>query len=323
MTMIVNQSSLREITAPPVEKTSSTISLKRRVVHIAIVIFMSLTTISFVLASVLSGILPLLSIGLLSLLILSIIAIKQFPHPKKSIEIDESPASTTELLSLLVTDETTPHTQILEKYADLITDNWTSLPNILEDSSTAFLQKVWKFNHSKTVLFSTTGSVYTPRIQCCCNLMIALENNENTFANLDILNIVYDRPEHLTEGQCLFLPWKNYDGSTNKHRLGLPNFLGFIQTPDASFHKNNPFLAYSFAKSSYTRCLEQAITLGVDMVQLPLISISPLQTSQEALTWKSAIQTGLVAAIAQFAVMHPGVSMNIVVVSPPGLGLPI
>lgn len=323
MTTIINTTSSGTPTIL-CEKTRSPIT--GCIVRIVIVIITLLAAIGSITASVVSGILPLLSICGLSLLLLSILAMKSSPPPLiKSKKVDR-PYIPNELAFLLMTNETVPHTKILENCSDLVTDNWTKLPNILEDSSTAFLQKVWKFNNSQTVLFSTTGSLYTPRVQCCCDLMITLEYNEITLADLDMLNIQYAPVENLSEGQFTSFPWKNHDGSTNKHRLGLPQFLGFIQSPQPPAHKNNPIIAYSLAKSSYVRCIQEAVAMGVDMIQLPLISTSLLQTSknpQEALAWKSAIQTALVSAVAQFATTHPTTNMNIIVVSPPGLGPPL
>lgn len=303
------------------ERTFSTTS---KIVRIVIVIIAALVAVGSILASSLSGILPLLSICGFSLLLLSIIAIKPLP-PQLIGSTKIPPPTPNESPFLLTVNETTSHTKVLENCAELVTDNWKHLPNIIENSSTVFVQKVWKFNNSQTVLFSTIGSMFTPRIQCCCNLMIALEPNTFTFTNLDMLNIQYDNV-NLLEGQCSSLPWKNRDGSTNKHHLGLPNSLGFLQGPDPSIHKNNPLVAYSLAKSAYTHCIQHAVMLGMDMIQLPLISTSPSQMSknpQEAMAWKSAIQTGLATAVAQFALTNPTMNMNIVVVSPPGLGYPL
>lgn len=320
MTAIINHSSLGTLITPR-ERTFSATS---KIIRIVIVIIAALAAVGSILASSLSGILPLLSICGFSLLLLSIIAIKPLP-PQLIRSVKTSPPISNESTFLLTVNETTSHTKVLENCAELVTDNWKHLPNIIDSPSTVFAQKVWKFNNSQTVLFSTVGSIFTPQIQCCCNLMIALEPNDATFTNLNMLNVKYDHVD-LLEGQSSSLPWENHDGSTNKQHLGLPNSLGFLQGPDPHIHKNNPLLAYSLAKSSYTHCIQNAIMLGIDMIQLPLISTSPSQISknpQEAMAWKSAIQTGLVAAVAQFALTNPTTNMNIVVVSPLGLGYPI
>lgn len=85
-------------------------------------------------------------------------------------------------------------------------------------------------------------------------------------------------------------------------------------------------IAFALAKATYTNCLNEAIRQGVDMIQIPLISTAPTQLSsnpQVAADWKAAIQTGLVAALINFATSQPDTIMNVVIVSSPGLGLPL
>ncbi|SYX08908.1 hypothetical protein C834K_0449 [Chlamydia poikilotherma] len=296
-----------------------------KVFHIIMIIITGLATIGAVITSVITGILPLLSICSLAipLLLISIFLLRrsclQTKTPTRT-DIKSFPKSLPPLIEI---NENTKHTKILEQYGEVITD-WNSLPGIFGETTPSLLNKAWKIKHSKTALFATTGVIYSPRVHCCCNLLIALENN-TSISNLDALNIFCEIPT-IQEGQCISIPWKNSDGSSNKKKLGLPNFLGFIQGPDPESHNHHPVVAFALAQTAYTNCLNEAVNQGADMIQVPLISTAPPQLSQnpqEAASWKSAIQTGLVAALAKFATSNPETIMNVVVVSSPGLGLPL
>ncbi|MEF9519916.1 hypothetical protein SBV45_04620 [Chlamydia crocodili] len=316
--------------APSFEQTqhSSEILPKKsyeasRVFHIITLIITALATLGAVISSVITGILPLLSICALAipLFLISLFLLRkswlQTKTPKRT-DIKSLPKS---LPFLLEINENTKHTTILEQYGEVITD-WNSLPRIFGETTPSLLNKAWKINHSKTALFATTGVIYSPRVHCCCNLLIMLEHN-TSISNLDTLNISCEIP-NIQEGQCVSMPWKNSDGSSNKKKLGLPNFLGFIQGPDPESHNHHPVVAFALAKTAYTNCLNEAVNQGADMIQVPLISTAPSQLSQnpqEAASWKAAIQTGLVTALTKFATSYPETIMNVVVVSSPGLGL--
>ncbi|WP_348663976.1 hypothetical protein [Chlamydia vaughanii] len=297
-----------------------------RILHIVIIVISSLAIVGSIVASVTSGILPLLSVcGIAAaLLLISILSMKRScPRTKEPVKIDKA-SIPEELPFLLEVNEATPHVKVLERCAERVTD-WTNLENIYEDSTSSLLLDAWKFKNSKTILFATTGAIYTPRIPCCCNLMIAIDHALRS-SDLEALNIFDQIPEGLPEGQCRSLPWTNSDGSTNQPKIGLPNFLGFIHGPNPVTHQHNAVVAYAIAKTAYTNCIKEALDQKADMIQLPLVSISPSQTSKNpraSAAWKAAIQTGLVAAVAHFAIAQPQTPMNIVVVGPTGLGLPL
>ncbi|QVE48967.1 hypothetical protein SBV42_04240 [Chlamydia crocodili] len=294
-----------------------------RVVYIITIIITGLAAIGVVIASVITGILPLLSICALAipLLLISLFLLRKSSLQTKTPAQTDVKAPPTSLPFLLEINENTKHTKILEHYGEIITD-WSNLPHIFGETTPSLLNKAWKINHSKTALFATTGVIYSPRIHCCCNLLIMLEHN-TSISNLDILNISCEIP-NIQEGQCVSMPWKNSDGSSNKKKLGLPNFLGFIEGPDPESHNHHPVVAFALAQTAYSNCLNEAVNQGADMIQVPLISTAPAKLSQnpqEAASWKAAIQTGLVTALAKFATSNPNTIMNVVVVSSPGLGL--
>ncbi|WP_375793325.1 hypothetical protein O1W69_04275 [Chlamydia sp. 12-01] len=303
------------------EKSSN---IAPKIVLMAIVIFTNLIILGAVISSIITGILPLLSICslVIPLLLISLFLLKKSYLQKPSEKIDLKPIPKG-LSFLIEINENTQHTKILENYGEVVTD-WSTLPHIFGETTPSLLNKSWKIHHSKIVLFATTGVIYSPRIHCCCNLMIVLEHS-TSIVDLTTLNISREIPS-IQEGQCVSMPWENSDGSSNKKRLGLPNFLGFIQGPNPESHNHHPVVAFALAKTAYTNCLNEAMKRGADMIQIPLISTLPSLLSsnpQEAANWKAAIQTGLVAALANFATQNPEVIMNIVVTSPPGLGCPL
>ncbi|MEF9497220.1 hypothetical protein [Chlamydia sp. 04-14] len=316
--------------APSLEQTQHTSEMlpkksceASRVFHIITLIITALATLGGIISSVITGILPLLSICALAipLLLISSFLLRrsclQTKTPEK-IDIKTLPKS---LPLLFEINENTRHTRILEQYGEVVTD-WNSLPRIFGETTPSLLNKTWKINHSKTVLFTTTGVIYSPRVHCCCNLLIVLEHN-TSISDLDTLNISCEIP-NIQEGQCVSMPWENSDGSRNKKKLGLPNFLGFIRGPDPESYNHHPAVAFALAKTAYENCLNEAVNQGADMIQVPLIATTPAQISQnpqEAASWKAAIQTALVAALTKFAISNPETIMNVVVVSSPGLGL--
>lgn len=318
------------LTTPPFGQTQlpSEIPPKRNSVtskafRIAMVVIAGLAVLGTIIPSVITGILSLLSLCALTvpLLLISLFLLRRSclkPKIAERIDMKSIPRGASFLFEV---DENIKHTQILEEYGEVVTD-WSSLPRIFGETTPSLLNKTWKINNSQTTLFTTTGVIYSPRVHCCCNLMIVVEHN-TILSNLDALNISCVIPD-MQEGECISMRWKNSDGSSNKKKLGLPNFLGFIQGPDPESHNHHPAAAFTLAKTAYANCLNEAINQGADMIQLPLISTAPAQLSsdpQEAAIWKSAIQTGLVAALTQFASSNPKTIMNVVVVSPPGLGL--
>ncbi|WP_366223807.1 hypothetical protein [Chlamydia buteonis] len=290
---------------------------------ITMLVFAYLAILAAIISSVVTGILPLFSICgfalplLLASLFLLRNASQQKPQKKDVTPLPDAPL-------LIEINENTKHTKILEQFCEVV-NTWNTLPRIFGETTPSLLNKVWKINNSKTVLFATTGTIYSPRIHCCCNLMIVLERNTQ-LSNLGTLNISYEIPIEMQESQCVSMPWENSDGSSNKKQLGLPNFLGIIQEPNPELYNHNPVIAFALAKAAYTNCLNEAIRQDVDMIQIPLISTAPTQLSsnpQAAADWRAAIQTGLVAALINFATSQPETIMNVVIVSSPGLGLPL
>ncbi|WP_279447584.1 hypothetical protein [Chlamydia psittaci] len=299
-------------------------SIVSRILPIIIMlVFAYLAILGAIISSLVTGIFPLFSICAFAIpLVIASLFLLRRTSQQKLQQKDVTPLLGTPLL--IEINENTKHTKILEQYCEVV-NTWNTLPRIFGETTPSLLNKVWKINNSKTVLFATTGTVYSPRVHCCCNLMIVLERN-TLLSDLCTLNISDEIPIEMQEGQCISIPWKNSDGSSNKKQLGLPNFLGIIQELDPELYNHHPVIAFALAKATYTNCLNEAIRQGVDMIQIPLISTAPTQLSsnpQVAADWKAAIQTGLVAALINFATSQPDTIMNVVIVSSPGLGLPL
>ncbi|CED80469.1 inner membrane protein [Chlamydia abortus] len=290
---------------------------------ITMLVFAYLAILGAMISSLVTGIFPLFSICafamplLLASLFLLRNASQQKPQKTGVVPPRDAPL-------VIEINENTKHTKILEQCGEVVT-TWNTLPHIFGETTPSLLNKVWKINNSKTVLFATTGTVYSPRVHYCCNLMIVLERN-TLLSDLCTINTSYEIPMEMQAGQCVSMPWKNSDGSSNKQKLGLPNFLGIIHGPNPELYNYHPVIAFALAKAAYTNCLNEAIKQGVDMIQIPLIATATAQlysNPQAAADWRAAIQTGLVAALINFAASQPETIMNVVIVSSPGLGLPL
>ncbi|WP_201457123.1 macro domain-containing protein [Chlamydia sp. 17-3921] len=188
---------------------------------------------------------------------------------------------------------------------------------------------IWELSGSKLTLIDTQGDITKPRYKTSLYTLFINAANPQMIHGGGGTNAAFtkavsracwqnskksidpnrsDKP--LEIGECRSCIWENSDGTSNLKYPGEPHYFGQLLGPRACDLKNDYQQAYRDCKKAYTNCLLEAKRLGVNLVQLPLISsgiYAPPNTQEEGKTlqlWIDAIKSALVEAVQDFGLQE-------------------